>query len=175
VKAWKYLILIGGIVGIAGFFLPFITFQTTDGTITGSISAYRIVSGIDDVTQVLEGAKPVTMANNEVKHFVTMFNDELATYRGALTAFFAPAAALALFGAICGWRRKIGRIGGLLALLLGLANAGVWLLFFQVSSQATDKTAAMGIGLHALLVAGVLGVVAGAGAMLLPDRGEFYD
>jgi hypothetical protein len=173
-KAWKYLILIGGIAGIAGFFLPFITFKSTDGQITGSISAYRIVSGIDDVTQLLDSTKPITMANSEVKGFVTMFNRDLATYRGALVAFFAPAAALALFGAIAGLRGVLGRIGGLVALVLGLANAGVWYLFYQVSHETTEKTASMGIGLHMLLVAGAAGCLGGLGALLSPDRGDYY-
>lgn len=172
-KAWKYLVLIGGIAGVAGFFLPFITFTSSDGQLTGAISAYRIVSGIDDVTQLIEGARPVTMTNAEVQQFATLFDHELATYRGALVGFFVPAVALALLGALAGARHKMGRIAGLLAIALGLANAGVWWLFYQVSHEQAGSPAGIGLGLHLVGIAGVLGVLAGLGALLLPDRGEY--
>ena len=76
-------------------------------------------------------------------------------------------------GAFAGARRRMGRIAGIFALLIGVANAGIWVLLFQVSSEASlqEGTASMGVGLHMLLVAGVAGVIAGLGAVLTPDRG----
>ena len=174
-KAWKYLVLIGGIAGVAGFFLAFINFRTTDGRLEGSVSAYQIVRGIDDVSELVEGAKPIVEANPEVQQFVKTFNDELGTYRGALVGFYVPAAALALLGAFAGARRKLGRIAGLVAIALGIANAGIWVLFYQVSEQASvasEGTASMGVGLHMLLVAGIAGLLAGLGALFAPDRGD---
>ena len=47
-KAWKYLVLVGGILGVAGFFLPFVTFRSSDGELSGAVSAYQIVRGFDD-------------------------------------------------------------------------------------------------------------------------------
>jgi hypothetical protein len=174
VKAWKYLVLIGGIAGVAGFFLPFIWFQSHDGRFEGTVSAYQIVRGIDDVTDLVDGAKPVVAASPEAQRFVETFNEELARYRGALVAFFLPAALLALVGALCGARRKMGRVAGLFATVLGLVNAVIWVLFYQVSHDA--KTASQGIaemghGLHLLLAAGIAGTLAGLGALFAPDRG----
>ena len=167
--------LIGGIAGIAGFFLSFIMFQSADGRIEGSVSAYQIVRGIDDVGELVEGAKPIVAASPEAQRYVKTFNDELANYRGVLVGCFVPAMLLALLGALAGARRKMGRIAGLLAIALGVINAGVWLLFYQVSNDprlAEHGTATMGIGLHLLLTAGIAGMLAGLGALLAPDRGQ---
>jgi hypothetical protein len=172
VKAWKYLVLIAGIAGVAGFFLPFITFHSPRGDIEGSVSAYQIVRGIDAVDELIDTTKPMTMTNAEATRVITTLNNELERYRGALIACFVPAALLAALGALVGARRKMGRIAGLLALVIGLANAGVWLLFYQVSMEQPDVTAAMGFGLHLLLVAGIVGTLAGLGALLAPDRGS---
>jgi hypothetical protein len=174
VKVWKYLVLLGGIVGVAGFFLAFITFRSSDGRIEGSASAYQLVRGIDDVSELVEGASPVVNAHPEVQQFVKTLNVELGKYRGALVGFYVPAALLALLGAFAGMRRRMGRIAGIVAIAIGAANAAIWVLFFQVSSEAStpEGTAAMGIGLHVLLAAGVAGMLAGLGALLAPDRGD---
>jgi len=50
-------------------------------------------------------------------------------------------------------------------MVLGLANAAVWALFYEVSMEHPDVTASMGTGLHLLLIAGVLGGLAGLGAL----------
>jgi hypothetical protein len=171
VKAWKYLVLLAGIAGIAGFFFPFLTFQSPNGELEGSVSAYQIVRGIDAVDELIDTTKPMTITSAEATRVVTTLNAELERYRFALIACYVPAAALALLGALVGARRKMGRIAGLLAIVIGLANAAVWLLFYQVSMEQPEVTAAMGFGLHLLLVAGVAGVLAGVGALLVPDRG----
>ena len=173
-KAWKYLVLLGGIAGLAGFFLPFITFQSADARIEGAISSYQIVRGIDDVGEIVEGAKPLIAASPEAQQYVKTFNSALAEYRGVLVGCYVPALLLALLGAFAGLRRKLGRIAGLLAVLLGGANAAVWLLFWQISQDAVSNelgTASMGIGLHMLLAAGIAGMLAGLGALIAPDRG----
>jgi hypothetical protein len=172
VSAWKYLVLIGGIAGVVGFFLPFISFHSRDDRIAGSVSAYQIVRGIDDVGALIDGARPVAVTNDQAKQVVATLDRELARYRSALVACYVPAAALALLGALAGARRKMGRIAALLAIVLGLANAAVWALFYEVSMEHPDVTASMGTGLHLLLIAGLLGGLAGLGALIAPDRGS---
>lgn len=173
-KVWKYLVLLGGIAGVAGFFLAFITFRSSDGRLEGAVSAYQMVRGIDDVSELIEGASPVVNAHPEVQQFVKTLDDELGKYRGALIGFYVPAALLALLGAFTGMRRKMGRMAGILAIAIGVANAGIWAVFFQISSEARtpEGTASMGIGLHVLLAAGIAGVLGGLGALLAPDRGN---
>lgn len=171
-KAWKYLVLIGGIAGVAGFFLPFLTFTSDRDNLSVSVSAYQIVSGIDAVDELIAGAKPMTDASAEARQAIATINTELERYRGALMAVFAPAVALALLGAINGARRRMGRVAGLLTIGLGLANAGIWLLFYQVAVAEPDLRAELGLGLHLLLIAGLLALLAGVGALLAPDRGH---
>lgn len=164
--------LIGGIAGVAGFFLPFITFHSRDDRIAGSVSAYQIVRGIDDVNALIDDARPVAVTHDQAKQVMATLDRELARYRSALVACYVPAAALALLGALAGVRRKMGRIAALLAIALGLANAAVWALFYEVSMEHPDVTASIGIGLHLLLIAGALGGLAGLGALIAPDRGS---
>jgi hypothetical protein len=188
VRAWKYLVLIGGIIGIAGFFLPFVEFHNAQTTIAGdtvqlkpiAISGYQVVRGIDDIHDLIEATRPLTkQAEPEIQLVVAGFNAQLAEYRGLMIAFYVPALLLALLGALAGMRRQMGRLAGLCAIAFGAGNALVWLVFDQISRELATKSAAtgttakalMGLGLHALLVAGVLAVMAGLGALLLPDRG----
>lgn len=170
-RAWKYLVLIGGIAGIAGFFLPLLTFTSDEHRVVISVSAYQIVSGIDAASQLVDSASPVAANHAEAERALVVVNSELARYRGAVIAVFAPAVALALLGALAGARRKMGRIAGLLAIALGLVNAGIWLVFFDVAIDEPDVRVNLGYGLHLVLIAGILGVLAGLGALLAPDRG----
>ena len=169
--AWKYLVLIGGIAGIAGFFLPFFTFTSERDDLVVSVSAYQIVTGIDAVDELLDNAKPMAVEARTGKTVETI-NAELERYRAALIIVYAPAVLLALLGAINGARRRMGRISGLLALVLGLANAGIWLLFYSVAIEQPQLHVSLGVGIHLLLGAGLLGILAGVGAVISPDRGE---
>lgn len=171
-RGWKYVVLLGGIAGVVAFFLPFITFDSRDGMITGGVSAYQIVSGIDSITEVMSGAAPLLATHEDVQAFAKVFNEDLREYRVAMVAFYAPAALLALVGALAGARRRMGRIAGLSALVLGAANAAIWMLFSQVRADQPDETVGLGIGLHLLLAAGIAGILAGLGALLAPDRGS---
>ena len=168
---WKYLVLIGGIAGITGFFLPLINFE---GKLSGSISAYQVIKGIDDVANFIDGAKPIIATDADAHKFTTRVNKDLAEYRNLVIALYAPAALLALFGAFAGVRRKLGRIGGLFVILLGAANALIWFLLFQVSVEAQDSSASLGIGLHMLAIAGAFALTGGIGALVLPDHGDEY-
>lgn len=177
-RAWKYLVLIAGIVGVAGFFLPFVELHSEPAKLDGLVSAYQVVRGIDDVRDLIAGTKPLAMqADPAVQRTIAELNRRLAEYRGVMVAFYVPAALLALLGALAGIRRRMGRLAGLCAILFGGASGVVWLLFDHVSRESAAKAAAsgtsavMGYGLHALLVAALFGVIAGLGAFLLPDRG----
>ena len=70
--------------------------------------------------------------------------------------FYIPAALVLLLGAICVARGKMGRFAGLLALLVGGASAGVWALFNMVANEDKGNNVSLGMGLHLILVAGIL-------------------
>lgn len=187
-RAWKYLVLIGGIIGIAGFFLPFVELHEAQTKISGdtvklkpiALSGYQVVRGIDDIHDLIASTRPLTkQAEPEIQVVIAGFNAQLAQYRGLMIAFYVPALLLALLGALAGMRRRMGRLAGLCAIAFGAGNALVWLVFDQISRDLATKSAAtgttaktmMGLGLHALLLAGVFALLAGVGALILPDRG----
>ncbi len=172
-KAWKYITLLGGIAGLVGFFLPFVAFASADHSITGTVSAYQIVRGIDSVNELMSGVAPALLPSEQATAWAGNFNTQITDYRGAIVGFFIPAVLLALLGALAGVRRRMGRLAGLFALLFGAGNVAVWILFKTISDEQSsrDVVTTMGIGVHLVLAAGCAAVLAGLGAMLSPDRG----
>src|SRR5690242_10275172 len=53
-KFTKFIVLAGGLLGLLAFFLPLVAVK--DSGVTGALSAYRIVKGIDSADQVIEHA-----------------------------------------------------------------------------------------------------------------------
>ena len=166
-KPWKVVVLLAGLAGIAGFFLPFIKYKSPDGSVTGTISAYQIVAGIDDPGDIVDGDVP-NLDREQVAVLVKQFNEGLAELKTLMLGFFAPAVLLAVIGALGMARGRLGRIAGVFALLLGLANAGVFLLFRGVAADSGQTEATLGIGLTMLLLAGVGGAIGGLGAIVSP-------
>lgn len=169
-KIWKVLVLLAGIVGIAGFFLPFVKYTSPDRSVHGSISAYQIVAGIKDPKDIVDGDLP-KLDKSQVTILVKQFNEGLAEFKTAMLAFFAPALLLGVLGALTIMRGRMGRLAAIFALLLGAANAGVFFLFYSVAKDSGRTDATLGLGLTALLVAGIGGAVAGLGALFAPDEG----
>jgi hypothetical protein len=167
-KLWKFLVLVAGIAGIAGFFLPFVNYKSPDGSVTGTISAYQIVAGISDPNEIVDGDLP-KLDQTQVAVLIEQFNEGLAELKTTMLAFFSPALLLGLIGGIAVLRGKMGRLAGVFALLLGLANAGVFFLFNAVAKDSGQTDATLGLGLTMLLVAGAGGALGGLGALVSPD------
>jgi hypothetical protein len=83
---------------------------------------------------------------------------------------YAPAVLLAVLGIVCGRRRKMGRVAGFLALVLGAASAAVWAVFHYVAASDPHHGATLALGAHLLLACGIAGAVAGLGALIAPDH-----
>ncbi|MBA3454506.1 MAG: hypothetical protein H0T42_15560 [Deltaproteobacteria bacterium] len=97
-KATKFIVLGGGILGILAFFLPMVSVQRAD--FSGTVSAFQIMKGLDEAAGV-DGLKGITMA------------------------FFGPAILLALIGAMGVARKKFGRVAGAFSLIFGLIGLGI--------------------------------------------------
>lgn len=176
-KAWKFMLLAGGLIGLIGFFLPFMKVQNaaTNGEI--GISGMQFVKGIGDVRELLHD-QVEKLPEAQVKQFIEQTNDTLKKAGGLVMLFYIPTALVFLVGLVNTARKKMGRLAGLLGLITGAAAILVWVLFQQVMStdemhQASDAaatTATMGLGLHLILVSGVLGAIGGLGAIVKPDR-----
>jgi hypothetical protein len=169
--AWKFLILLAGIVGLVGFFLPFARGTSEQIKFDTSFTAYRLVRGID-VKEMKAEIESVGATHADAERAAQEIDEGLAAVRGLLVVVYAPAALLALLGAIAVASGRIGRLGGVFALVLGLASAGIWALLFGASHDEHTARVVLATGAHALLVAGLIAILGGGGALFAPDRGE---
>jgi len=158
-KATKFIVLVGGILGILSFFLPMVS-VTREGK-TASVSAFQIVKGLDAVGVEVDKAG----ANREISvETSASAKKDIGALKGIVMAIFGPAALLALIGAIGVARKRFGRVAASFSLvfgLIGLAIAGL------LKSAAEGDS---GIGLTMLLLTGLAGVVGGIMALAKPER-----
>ncbi|MBA3540681.1 MAG: hypothetical protein H0T79_13805 [Deltaproteobacteria bacterium] len=173
-KIWKILILVTGLAGIAGFFLPIVNYGGET-----SLSSFDIVRGGGDeaatsATNVINKAKDVG-TNFEATKGMTetaaknVASTGLAGLKGIIIGFFVPALILTLMGAVGIARGKFERLGGIFALILGIVSAAIWGVFFLGASG----DGSVGLGLHMLLVAGLGGIVGGIGTIAKPDTDQW--
>ena len=172
-SAWKYLVLIGGIVGVVGFFLPFVNVHTQEARFGRHPSAFELVRRIEGLDAMTLDLTKLGIGDSDAKRMAAQAHDQLQTARTAASVIFAPAALLALLGIICGIRRRMGRFAGLVSFILGAAAGAVWGIFFYVARGDPHHSATLGLGADLLLACGAAGAIAGLGALIAPDRG--YD
>src|ERR1041385_7139060 len=149
-KANKFSVLVGGILGILAFFLPLVSVERQGHQV--SVSAYQVVKGLDQAQAAVDDG--VQQQQLDVETSASAKKD-IGALKGIVMAVFAPAALLALIGAIGVARKRFGRVAGTFSFLLGLVGLGI---------GAILKSAAEGdggVGLTLLLLAGVAGVVGG--------------
>jgi hypothetical protein len=171
-KAWKYLILVGGLAGLLGFFLPFAHGRDERTKFEAGVSAYELVKGINK-KEVMEEAKKIGASTQEAEQAAQGFEDGLKDAAGFAVIAYSPAALLLLIGIFGVVLHRLGRLAGLFALIGGIASAGIWGLLEAAAGKAPPgaATVTLGIGTHLLLVAGLCGILAGFGALFAPDRG----
>jgi hypothetical protein len=173
-KAWKYLILVGGLAGIIGFFLPFARAQHLETKIDQGVSAFQLVKGIDKKEFVAE-AEQLHVDKASAEHAAEDLEKGLADAGTYALIAYAPAALLAVIGIFGLVLNRTGRLAGVFAVLLGGASGGVWALLSAAAGAAHPSpnapTVSLAIGAHLLLVAAIVGGVAGPGAVVSPDRG----
>lgn len=160
-KASKFIVLVGGILGILAFFLPMVTVHRE--SYTGSVSAFQIIKGLDSVS-VAAGSQEVNVAMADAGASVRAAKDGIDSMKGIVMAIFAPAMLLALIGGLGVARKKFGRGAGALSLVFGLIGLGIG----AVLKGAAEGDA--GIGLTLLLVTGLAGVIGGLLALVKPER-----
>jgi len=167
VAVWRYLVLAGGLLAVAGFFAPLLEYVAPDGTLTGA-SAYEIATGNVDVSGLMAQAERLGLVTRaEAERATRLLEQGVYAYRGAIVACFAPGALLALVGLGALAARRLGRLAGLVSILLGLAAVGVWIFFYRVPDPTQQTAAQLGLGLYCLAVGGLLGALGGLGALLL--------
>jgi len=164
VKAAKFLVLIGAIAGLAGFFLPFISVESQGAS--ASVSAFQGVRGVAALEKGVD-AVPDAQARKDL-------DDILTKVKGFLYGIYAPSLVMLLFALIGVIKGKFGRGFAVLSLLMGGLSLGVWVLISSVASEAgsgTEGSAAIGMGIHMLAIAGALGGFGGLVNTVKPDHG----
>lgn len=161
-KASKLIVLVGGLLGILAFFLPLVS--VTRGEVKGTVSAFQLVKGIDDVKSAVDVA--AASSTDPTHHAMAReAKSDLGALKGIVFAIFVPALLLAVIGGGGVAKKKFGRVAGTFSLLLGLVGLGIAGLL--VSAAEGDS----GAGIYLLLLTGGAGVIGGLLALVKPDRG----
>lgn len=161
-KATKFIVLAGGILGILAFFLPMVTLHRAD--FTGSASAFQLIKGLDAASSAVNSDEVRVAAMSS--ETVSQAKEGLDAMKGIVAAIFVPAILLAIMGAFGVKRRSFGRVAGGFSLLLGLIGLGIASLL--KSAAGADA----GIGLTLLLLTGVAGTVGGLITLVKPERAQ---
>jgi hypothetical protein len=164
----KLLALLAGIAGVAGFFLPLAQYTDAQGNVLSAQSAYEIATTETTATGLADFAKGLGLASDQAERFEEAANKSLLAYRGAIIAFYIPAALLALLALINLPRHHVGRFAGFLMVVLGLANAAVFAYFWIGYARGTDASSTLGYGIWMLAAAGGGGLIAGLATMMRP-------
>ena len=164
-KASKFIVLVGGILGILSFFLPLVS-VTREGK-TVSVSAFEVMKGLDAVGAAVDETPAASggIDRAEAPRFDRAeAKKDIGAMKGIVMAIFAPAALLALLGGVGVARKRFARVAGTFSLIFGLLGLGIG----AILKGAAEGDG--GIGLTLLLVTGVAGVVGGLAALVKPER-----
>lgn len=161
-KATKFIVLVGGILGILAFFLPMVTIHRAD--FNGSASAFQLIKGLNAASDVVNSDEVRAAAISSAD--IAEAKEGLDAMKGIVAAIFVPAILLALIGGLGVKRKSFGRVAGGFSLLFGLIGLGIATLLRGAAGEDA------GIGLTLLLLTGVAGTLGGLITLVKPDRGQ---
>lgn len=170
-RQWKILVLLAGVAGVIGFFTPLVEYHSPDGKLTGDASAFEIARGVDNLGDIFRRADQLAASRDGGRRLAKAWSDSMTASRGVVIAVFSPTGLLVLLGIIMLLRDRMGRRSGLFSIGFGATCCAAFALFWQAGQGARDAGAVLGLGVYLLLGAGLGGVVAGLGAIVIPDRG----
>jgi hypothetical protein len=158
-KATKFIVLVGGILGLLSFFLPLVSVHRD--TMTGKVSAFQIMKGLDSVSVAVDEASVHSVREVETR---AEAKKDVGAMKGIVMAIFAPALLLTLLGGLGVARKRFGRGAAAFSLIFGLIGLGIG----AILKSAAEGDA--GIGMTLLLVTGIAGVVGGLIGLVKPER-----
>lgn len=174
---WKHIALLAGILGVCAIFAPML--EVKQGRIAVEFSARQLSFGLETTRSRIERELP-RVAEKYLPSSVREAREDARLIEKAArwaALAYAPAALLLVAGLVGVLRRRFGRVLGAFALLFGLGSIAAWIglrygLRFALDHSDLKKVeVALLFGAHLLLLVGVVGVVAGVGALVRPDRG----
>jgi hypothetical protein len=170
-----------GVLGVVAFFLPYVKLSVAGESKTYSALGVMTAKDLDDEFKKAKDAIAEDAASRtddaESKESVATLSknleDAFDLAKGLVIVVFAPALAFLIIGGVGAARGKLERLGGGLALGVGLIGAavnGVILAAFQSSKIKADGGGAE-IGQFLLLAVCIMGMLLGVLTVLKPDRG----
>ncbi len=177
-KAIKFVILGAGLLGLISFFLPLAKHEST------SYSAFGVIQGVDaakseankiadQVQDNLAANADGTRAQDDVEKLRNDFNEGLDAAKTLVYILLVAPVALALIGGVGVARKKLGRLGGTGALLIGLlgtALSGLVLAAFTSAEFKSDGGSA-GIACYTMFIGNITGMICGLLTLIKPDIG----
>jgi len=160
-KASKFIVLVGGILGILAFFLPMVSVHREGST--GTVSAFQVIKGLEAIT-VQTGTHEAQVALADAGSSTGEAQDALGKMKGIVAAVFVPALLLLLIGGVAVARKKFQRTSGAFALVIGLVGLGI----AAILNGAAEGDG--GIAISLLLATGTAGVIGGIIGLIKPER-----
>ena len=173
-KAIKFVILAAGVLGLVSFFLPLLNVDKDDVHV--SISSYDVVTGLELAEEFKGKVQSDIEALDETgesKVFFTELDEALDAIKIFLAVLFAWPVLLLLIGGIGAVRGKLERVGGVLALIVGLLGTLICMLILAAwgSQEVKASGGSSGIAVYTMLLANVTGFICGLLTLIKPDRG----
>ncbi|HEY4182613.1 MAG TPA: hypothetical protein VGM90_37530 [Kofleriaceae bacterium] len=161
-KATKFIVLAGGILGILAFFLPMANVHRGDYSAT--VSAFQLVKGIDTLA-VQAGHDMKVAVDTASIEGAAQARSALDGMKGIVLGLFIPGFLLAALGALAFMRGKFERVAATFSFVAGLVALGLGVLL-RGASEGDG-----GIALTLLVVTGLAGAIGGIIGLVKPDRG----
>lgn len=163
-KFAKFAILAAGVLGLISFFLPVIQVGSD------SASPMQIMKGMQEVTNATDSVSDAT-SDTHVKDAASGVADMANAVKGYIAIMFAPFLAFLAIGGVGVGRKKLGRLGGTGAFLLGAIGLLLSVVLLSVANEKDASGGGPGIGLWITVLAGGVGAVSGLLLLIKPDRG----
>ncbi len=160
-KFAKFSVLAAGVAVLIAWFLPYATVRA--GGLYVHVSAFQVMKGVDSMSEVSN-----VDLGPEADRSMSASADNTA--KGAVALIFAPPLLLLALGGVAIKRKKLGRLGGAGALLLGGWATAFGAALISVT-QDVGPEAGVGAGGYAYLVGGVVALASGLLILIKPDRG----
>jgi hypothetical protein len=169
-KPIKFVILGAGVLCVLSFFLPYVEIRG---------DSYTPMAILDKVDVAEAGVRNVEKRLSEeaedrkIRGDLSGIKDAMDIVRGMLIFAYLPGAVLLVIGIIGAVRGRLERVGGVIAMIIGLLAVGINGLLLAVWSTAEVKAtgSSPAIAQYLLFFGCTIGFVGGLLTVIKPDRG----
>lgn len=173
---WKHALVLVGALTLLGAFLPLIEVHHARVPPV-ALTARELTFGLERMHKLIERQLP-GVVEAHIPAYIREARDDIRTVAEAsryAVLLFIPGALVLALGIAGLYRRRVGRITGALAVVLGLASIAQWFVLrfgidYGLEEAELKRTqVALEIGAHALFAGGLAAVALGIAILLRPD------